>query len=155
GLTLVDDELIQLTWKEGRAVRWDAATFEPRGELTYTGEGWGLCDDGEVLIMSDGSAALTVRDREDFSVVRTVPVTAAGRPVPRLNELECVGGTVWANVYQTDTIVQIDPTTGEVLAQVDAAGLLTPDEAADADVLNGIAKVPGGGDTFLITGKNW
>ena len=82
-------------------------------------------------------------------------VTAAGAAVPRLNELECVGGTVWANIYQTDTIVQIDPATGEVLAQVDAAGLLSPAEAAEADVLNGIAKVPGDGDTFLITGKNW
>lgn len=155
GLTLIDDELVQLTWQEGRALRWDAATFAPLGEIAYPGEGWGLCDDGERLIMSDGSAALTVRDRDDFSTVDTVQVTANGTPVARLNELECVDGTVWANVYQTDTIVQIDPASGEVLAQVDAAGLLTAEEAADADVLNGIAKVPGDGDTFLITGKNW
>lgn len=155
GLTLVDDELVQLTWREGRALRWDAATFDPLGEIAYMGEGWGLCDDGERLVMSDGSAALTMRDRDDFSVLDTVGVTAAGAAVPRLNELECVGGTVWANIYQTDTIVQIDPATGEVLAQVDAAGLLSPAEAAEADVLNGIAKVPGDGDTFLITGKNW
>ena len=154
GLALVDDELVQLTWREGRALRWDAAEFELLGEDAYTGEGWGLCDDGERLVMSDGSANLTFRDRDDFSVLGTVPVRAGDRAVPRLNELECVDGTVWANVYTSDTIVQIDPDTGAVLAEVDASGLLTDAEAEAADVLNGIAAVPGS-DTFLITGKDW
>lgn len=154
GLALVDDQLIQLTWKEGRAFVWDAATFEPRGEHAYDGEGWGLCDDGGRLVMSDGSSTLTFRDRTTFEPLGTVTVVAAGQPVARLNELECVDGTVWANVYQTDRILQIDPTTGEVLAEALASGLLAAEEAADADVLNGIAWIPGT-DTFLITGKEW
>jgi glutamine cyclotransferase len=104
--------------------------------------------------MSDGSDALTVRAPESFAVARTVKVTRGGRPLDRLNELECVGGDVYANVWMTDTIVRIDMKTGQVTATMDASGLLTPAERLGTDVLNGIAYDPAD-QTFLITGKLW
>jgi|CXWL01.1.fsa_nt_gi glutaminyl-peptide cyclotransferase len=158
GLALVPgpdgDRLVQLTWREGVAFAWDPATFAARGRFEYRGEGWGLCDDGRQLVMSDGSATLTLRDRTTFAVLSTLRVTAAGAPVANLNELECVDGVVYANVWQTDTIVRIDPESGEVDATIDASGLLSATERATAEVLNGIAWVPERG-VFLVTGKYW
>jgi glutaminyl-peptide cyclotransferase len=154
GLALVDDRLIQLTWMDGRALVYDVGTLEVVDEFAYDGEGWGLCYDGERLVMSDGSNTLTFRDPETFEVQGTVPVTAAGEPVERLNELECVDGHVWANVYKTDLIVEIDTTSGEVVSSVDAAGLLPEHDADGADVLNGIA-YDAVNEQFLITGKLW
>lgn len=154
GLARVGDHLIQLTWQEGVALLYDLATFEHRGELPYSGEGWGLCHDGRRLIMSDGSDVLTFRDPASFATTGRVNVTFDGAPVPRLNELECVDGAVYANVYTTQAIVRIDPATGRVTALIDASGLLTPEEAARSEVLNGIAYKPET-KTFLITGKNW
>jgi glutaminyl-peptide cyclotransferase len=156
GLALVDDELVQLSWKEGLAFRWDLETFDLRGTYAYDGEGWGLCDDGERLVMSDGSATLTFRDRHTFEVLGTVAITLEGVPISRLNELECVGGEVWANVWETDAIVRIDPATGRVTGLLDTTGIIEPHPAlADPGaVLNGIAHDPVAG-TFLITGKRW
>jgi len=104
--------------------------------------------------MSDASDVLTVRSPSTFAVTRTVAVTMGGRPPGRLNELECVDGDVYANVWTTDTIVRIDMKTGVVTARVDASGLLTPAERVGVDVLNGIAYDPAD-RTFLITGKLW
>lgn len=154
GLALVGDELVQLSWQDGVAWRWSRDQFEPRGRHTYQGEGWGLCFDGRRLVMSDGSARLVFRDPESFAVLGSVTVRRSGIPLPSLNELECVDGRVWANVYGSDRIVAIDPVRGVVVAEVDASGLLRRDEAATADVLNGIAWVPER-KTFLVTGKLW
>lgn len=155
GLARVGDRLVQLTWQEGVALVYRLSGLEKVGELRYTGEGWGLCHDGARLIMSDGSDRLTFRDPETFAAVGEVRVRMGGAPVDRLNELECVDGAVYANVYQTEDIVRIDPATGEVTAVIDASGLLgAADYQAGAEVLNGIAWVP---ETkrFLITGKRW
>jgi glutamine cyclotransferase len=162
GLALVDDELVQITWKDEVAIRWDVASLEATGEHTYEGEGWGLCYDGEQLVMSDGSPTLTFRDPATFEETGTVDVTLDGEPVEELNELECVREgdgreRIYANVWHTDTIVVIDPTDGAVTAVVDAAPLR--DEAAvPADdtnrVLNGIAHDADAG-TFWLTGKLW
>lgn len=154
GLALAGDRLFQLTWRAGRALVWSRGEFRRLAEHRYAGEGWGLCHDGRRLVMSDGSERLTFRDPETFEEVGGVSVTAAGRPLRALNELECVDGWVYANVYTTDTIVRIDPISGEVRATVDASGLLRPDERVAAEVLNGIAYNPERG-TFLITGKLW
>lgn len=160
GLALLPDEgkqagrLIQLTWLEGEARIWSAETLEPAGSLRYEGEGWGLCFDGRHLVMSDGSDVLTVRDPDDFQVVHRVPVTLSGRPVPDLNELECTEGWIWANVLGSDSLVRIEPASGEVTAVVDASGLLTPEQASAADVLNGIAHDPERG-VYYLTGKLW
>jgi glutaminyl-peptide cyclotransferase len=154
GLTLVDDRLIQITWKEETALVYDRADFKPVGKFRYDGEGWGLCWDGTRIVMSDGSDRLTFRDPKTFATLSTLNVTRDGKPVPELNELECVDGLVYANVWQTDDILRIDPKDGRVTAVIDASGLLTPEERGKADVLNGIAWDPVA-KTFLITGKLW
>jgi glutamine cyclotransferase len=157
GLALVGDRLlVQLTWQEGRAITYDKETFAVLGTFGYEGEGWGLCFDGKRLVMSNGSDTLTFRDPATFGVLGQVAVTAGGEPVPRLNELECVDGEVWANVWETDWIVRIDPATGAVTGALDTTGLLEPHPARTdpGAVLNGIARVPGG-DTWLLTGKRW
>lgn len=154
GLARVGDRLIQLTWQEGAALVYDLATFERRGELPYSGEGWGLCFDGQRLIQSDGSDRLSFRDPATFAATGGVNVALDGRPAMRLNELECVDGAVYANVWQSDEILQIDPATGRVIAVIDASGLLTWKEAVRAEVLNGIAWKPET-KTFLLTGKYW
>ncbi len=154
GLALVDDRLIQITWKNETAFQWRKDTFEDLGHFLYQGEGWGLCLDGERLVMSDGSDTLTFRDPASFRILSQQTVTLQGQPVNRLNELECVGDDVYANVWLTDWIYRIDKDTGRVNAVIDAAGLLDREQAPTADVLNGIAYRPET-DTFLITGKLW
>jgi glutaminyl-peptide cyclotransferase len=155
GLARVGDRLIQLTWRDGKALVWDLHTFEKVGEFEYTGEGWGLCFDGRRLVMSSGNDRLQFRDPETFEKIGEVRVTRAGRRLRRLNELECVDGMVYANVWTDDHIARIDPETGEVTAWIDAGGLLDPeDRQGGEDVLNGIAYVPETGH-FLLTGKRW
>ena len=156
GLAIVGDRFIQLTWKDGVALEWDASTLTQVGSHSYTGEGWGLCHDGDRLVMSDGSATLTFRDAATFQVTGTVPVTILGDPVDQLNELECVDGSVWANVWQTPYIVRIDPVSGAITGVVDTTGIITPDPsvADPGAVLNGIA-YDDATDTFLLTGKRW
>jgi hypothetical protein len=149
-------ELIQLTWRSGVGYRWDPATLTVTGTVGYDGEGWGLCSDGVRLVRSDGSDTLFFHDPVSFAVTGTVSVTLDGEPLRMLNELDCVDGAVWANVWQTETIVRIDPATGIVTGRLDLDGLLVPDPS-DADagaVLNGIARLPETG-TWLLTGKYW
>jgi len=153
GITVVGDRIWQITWRDGIAIERDRASLAEVKRVTYDGEGWGLCLDGQRLVMSDGTAELTFRDPVTFAEIGTVNVTKDGQPLPMLNELECVNGSVWANVWQTDEIVRIDPGSGKVTASVDA-GSLRPADVPKSDVLNGIAAVPGT-DEFLVTGKNW
>jgi glutaminyl-peptide cyclotransferase len=154
GITVVGARIWQLTWTDGVAIERDRETLSELRRVRYDGEGWGLCSDGERLVMSDGTARLTFRDPASFTPTGSVQVRAGDRPVPRLNELECAGGVVWANVWQTDRIVRVDPSTGAVTGVADASGLLSRQQRAGAGVLNGIAAVPGTSQ-FLITGKNW
>ncbi len=154
GLAMAGRQLIMLTWRAGQAYVFGVEGFERRGAYSYRGEGWGLCHDGSRFVMSDGSDRLTFRATDSFTVVGQVAVTLAGEPLPRLNELECVDGAVYANVFQDDTIVRVDPATGVVTGVVDARGLLDADEALEADVLNGIAYAPEL-DRFFVTGKLW
>ncbi|MBZ0308754.1 MAG: glutaminyl-peptide cyclotransferase [Anaerolineae bacterium] len=157
GLALVDDRLIQLTWKEETAFVYDLDSFEQTGTLEYTGEGWGLCYDGEALYMSDGSSTLFVRDPETFDLLEQIPVTVDGLPLEDLNELECVGETIYANVYLQNFIVEIEKSTGQVTAVIDATELLTLEETSallSGEVLNGIAYDPDK-EVFYITGKHW
>lgn len=154
GIAVVDDRIIQLTLEEHTAFVYRLSDFSQLTTFTYDTEGWGLCDDGTRLVMSDGSSQLYFRDRSTFELLGTVAVTKEGAPIDRLNELECVDGQVYANVWQTDVIVRIDPSSGQVNAEIDASGLLTDEEAAEAEVLNGIAHDAAAG-TFLITGKYW
>jgi glutamine cyclotransferase len=155
GLSAWKDSLIQISWKDGRAWRWDKATFAPRGEWKYKGEGWGITNDGRELIMSDGSDTLFFRDPSTFAVKHAVRVTFNGRPVRNLNELEFIQGRVWANIWQTDTILLIDPKTGVATGYLDLAGILPSSvRTGQEDVLNGIAY-----DTatkrIWVSGKQW
>ena len=158
GLTVVDDRIVQLTWKAGRALVYDRATLELAGEFGYQGEGWGLCRSDDELVMSDGSDRLARRDPESFELIDTVTVAGIGLAVDRLNELECVGGLVIANVWQTPELLVIDLADGQVKAVIDGQPLLddvlaaTPDPNT-LDVLNGVAALNDG--TFLMTGKLW
>lgn len=154
GLALVGDELIQLTWQNRVAFVYDRATFREVRQHAYATDGWGLCYDGRRLLMTDGTSTLYFRDPATFEEVGRVDITLRGWPLREVNELECVGDTVYGNVFQTDTIVEIDPRTGVVVAEIDAAGLLSPEEQIGAYVLNGIAWDPDTGH-FLITGKDW
>ncbi len=151
GLAAVGGRLVQLTWKAGRALVYDRSTLTLVDEFTYEGEGWGLCYDGERLVMSDGSSRLTFRDPADFGLLGSIDVVHDGDPISHLNELECVHGAVYANVWRSDQILRIDPSTGRVTAVIDADTLERPDSA---DVLNGIAHDPESG-RFRLTGKNW
>ena len=158
GLTLVGNEIIQLSWREGRALRWDRETFEPLGEFRYEGEGWGICWDqaGSRLLMSDGTATLTHRNRDDFKVVATTTVVRNDEPVMQINELECVDGLVVANIWMTDEIIVFDPDSGDVLVSIDAATLAAEAgiSAGEAhDVLNGVAYR--GDGKWILGGKNW
>jgi len=156
GITVVGDEVLQITWKAGVVIRSDATTLAETGRSTYEGEGWGLCFNGETLAMSNGSASLAFRDTETFGVVRTVDVTMDGSPVELLNELECVNGQILANVWLSDLIVVIDPVSGEVVATLDGSSLRPTGLATDDSgfALNGIAHDPETG-RFFLTGKRW
>jgi glutaminyl-peptide cyclotransferase len=154
GLAVVGDTFIQLTWQNSRALLYNKHTFARAGEYTYKGEGWGLCTSGDELVMSNGSSDLTFRRTRDFSVVRTLNVTLDGQRLDQLNELECVGSSIYANVWMRDLIVRIDAKSGHVTERIDAANLLSPIERQGTDVLNGIAYDPAD-RTFLITGKLW
>lgn len=159
GLELVDGKLIQLTWQAGIAFVYDRATFELIDTIKYEGEGWGLCYDGRYLFMSDSTPYLSLRDAETFDLIVRAGVTYQGQLVPAqlLNELECVGDTIYANAWNTDYIFRIDKWTGDVTAVIDASALLTEAEKANLTggaVLNGIAWNPES-ETFFITGKQW
>jgi glutamine cyclotransferase len=154
GLARVDDRLIQLTWRSGLAFVSDLTTLEKRETLNYAGEGWGLCYDGAALVMSDGSSMLEFRDPESMELLGEMSVLQNGHPVRKLNELECVGTDIYANIWQRHEILRIDRKSGRVTATIDASGLLSRIEAKRADVLNGIAYKPQS-KTFLLTGKLW
>lgn len=156
GITVVEDSLWQVTWQNGVAIRRDTDTLAERDRVEYDGEGWGLCyqPERERIVMSDGSDTLTFRDPETFEEIGSVRVRAAGERVDQLNELECVNGTVYANVWQTNTILRINIGNGTVTGKIDASGLLSPSEQQTADVLNGIAAIPGS-EFFFLTGKLW
>lgn len=153
GITVVGDRIWQLTYRDEMAVEWDRATMTPVREVPLAGEGWGLCYDGTRLVKSDGSDRLTFHDPADLAETGSVEVTRNGVGVEGLNELECVDGQVWANVWPSNEIVRIDPGSGEVGLVVDASGLRERGIPPSAQVLNGIAHV--GGSEFLVTGKYW
>jgi glutaminyl-peptide cyclotransferase len=156
GLTAVGDRVLTLTWKGGKGFIWDPTTLEPEGQFAYAGEGWGLTHDTTRLILSDGSAALRFLDPATLAETGTVAVTLEGRPVRQINELEWIEGEVFANLWQTDYIVRINPATGAITGIIDLTELMPDRSGLDPTdaVLNGIAWDPVGRRLF-VTGKNW
>jgi glutamine cyclotransferase len=152
GIAVVGNKIWQLTWRNGVAIEWDKASFTQLRQVPITGEGWGLCNDGNRLIRSDGTDKLRFQDPNTFAETGSVAVTYKGTSFTGLNELECVDGQVWANVLPTDQIARIDPSSGKVTAVVGARIYNDPARTKD-QVLNGIAYA-GAGD-WLLTGKNW
>jgi len=156
GLAMLGDRLYQLTWKSGVAYVYDT-TLRKLDSLQYQGEGWGLTTDGTSLIMSDGSDRLSFRDPVTFRVQRTLTVRFSSQaPVGNLNELEYVDGELFANVYQSDWILRIDPESGVVTEVIDLAGIMPGYDAASTEefVLNGIA-YDRTTHELLVTGKQW
>jgi glutamine cyclotransferase len=156
GIATTGTDLVVLTWKELVAYFLDPATLEVRRTASYKGEGWGLCFDGTHFWMTSGGDQLVQRDPETFEPLSSVTITAAGERIRGANELECDGDHVWANVYQTTRVIRIDKRSGEVLEEVELAGVVPPGvDVSDPDyVANGIAydRVAG---TFFVTGKLW
>jgi glutamine cyclotransferase len=154
GITILRNDLYELTWQSHVAFVYERATFEPKKRFSYPGEGWGLTHDGVNLIMSDGSDELRLLDPATFAEKRRIRVTAAGTPLRNLNELEYVKGEILANIWQTDYVARIAPDTGRVTAYIDLRGLLTASQRANTDVLNGIA-YDAARDRLFVTGKLW
>ena len=154
GIVDWDERLIQLSWKNGVGFVRDRATLALKATFRYAGEGWALTRDARRIIMSDGSSQLRFLDPQSLKETGRVTVREQGRPIDRLNELEYIRGEVWANVWQTDEIVRIDPNSGRVTGRIELAGLLTREEAGRVDVLNGIA-YDAQGDRIFVTGKFW
>ncbi len=155
GLALAGDRLYQLTWQTKVGFVYDAVTFKPLAKFNYRNEGWGLTFDGKNLIQSDGTDVLTWRDPKDFASVKTVKVTRDGAPLRDLNELEWIQGYIWANVWQTEEIVVINPADGKVVGELNLNGLLSQTERTGReDVLNGIA-YDAANKRLFVTGKYW
>jgi glutamine cyclotransferase len=155
GITIWEDRIIQLTWKSRIGFVYDKESFRLLGTFRYPTEGWGITQDGSKLIMSDGTSTLHFWDPGSFEEIGHVQVHDDNFPVARLNELEYIGGKVYANVWQTGYIVIIDPETGKVEGWIDLTGILEPeDDQQPVDVLNGIA-YDAGGSRLFVTGKWW
>lgn len=158
GVAVAGERIVQLTWQNGIAHVFDRQ-LQPLTRVRIGGEGWGLTFDGQRLIRSDGSAELRFHDPQSLAETGRVRVTDDGQPVARLNELEFVGGHVYANVWQQDRVAIIDPSSGAVRGWLDLSSLASRFEkpagwnTADA-VLNGIAALPDGRH-LLVTGKLW
>ncbi|MEQ9376965.1 MAG: glutaminyl-peptide cyclotransferase [Imperialibacter sp.] len=156
GITILNNKVYQLTWKNKQGFVYDLNTFEKVNEFTYETEGWGLTHDGKDLIMSDGKSSLFYLDSASLKVIKTLPVTYQGQPVTMINELEYVNGYIFANIWQTNSIVKIDPADGEVIGVLDLSALAEQARIKnpEVDVLNGIAWYEGT-KSLLVTGKYW
>jgi len=155
GITHWDGKIIGLTWRSGVGFTWDANSFKRLGQFKYQGEGWGLTHDGAHLIKSDGTPILRFLNPETMALERRLEVMANGRKIPYVNELEWIDGTLYANIWQSNYIAQIDPETGEVQAWLNLNGLLASQGpiTGNPDVLNGIADA--GEGRLYVTGKRW
>jgi len=154
GITIFGDTIVQLTWQSHKGFVYDKQSFDLISEFSYPSEGWGITNDGEKLIMSDGSATLTFLDPVTFETTRQIQVREADVPVGRLNELEFVKGDVYANVWQENRIAIIDIQTGQVKAWINLTGLYNAETYDANDVLNGIA-YDANEDRLFLTGKRW
>src|SRR6266850_5228919 len=155
GITVVNQQILQLTWQTQTGFVYDKATLRVLKSFSYPGEGWGLTSDGKQIYMSDGSAQIRLWDPVSLKEIKRITVKDGTRPVTDVNELEVVKGEIFANVWHTDRIARISPADGRVLGWIDLTGLLPKAERPDAEaVLNGIA-YDTAGDRLFVTGKLW
>jgi glutamine cyclotransferase len=155
GITALNDRIYQLTWQNRVGVVYNRETFDIETTFQYTGEGWGLTNDGHHLVMSDGSATIRFLDPKSFEVVKRITAHNSRGKVDKLNELEYVNDEIWANVWYDDRIVRISPENGEVLGWIDLGNLYPRHQrSSNEDVLNGIA-YDSEHQRLFVTGKNW
>jgi glutamine cyclotransferase len=163
GITVLDNKIYQLTWREHKVFVYDAANFKKINELSWPYEGWGMTTDGKHLIISTGTSNLYFVDPENFKILNQISVTDNYGPVGSVNELEYVNNFIYANVYETDYVLKIDPQTGSVVGKMDLSGLLQKSGMSfnpqnytlnSGNVLNGIA-YDSTKKSFYVTGKMW
>lgn len=156
GITVLNNKIFQLTWKNKKGFIYDARSFKKLGEFTYNYEGWGITHDGKNLIVSDGTDKLHYLDTLSLKEVSTKTIRDKNQTVPKLNELEYIDGYIFANQWETNLILKIDPNTSQVVSKFDLGNLENEIKRRnpDVDVLNGIAYNERTGDV-LITGKFW
>ena len=155
GITLLKGKIYQLTWQQQVGFIYEAGTFEKIGEFHYAGEGWGLANDGQSLILSDGSDRIRFLDPANFEVRKTIAVVDGRSAINELNELEYVQGEIYANIWHANRIARIDPQSGSVVGWIDMTGILALGEVSDEEaVLNGIAYDETNRRLF-VTGKLW
>jgi glutamine cyclotransferase len=156
GVTVLNDTIYQLTYKEKVVLVYSAKDFKKIREIPFNSEGWGITNDGKNLIITNGSNNLFFYEPGTFRLLRTQGITENGTPVVNLNELEYINGFIYANQWQYNYIVKIDPATGLVVGKIDLSEVVSRVKAKDshADVLNGIAYNPAT-DKIYITGKLW
>jgi len=157
GIALNRDRLIQLTWKEKTAFVYNLQTFEIVEQFTYSGEGWGLCQEGDSIWMSNGTSQLFKRNSQTFKIQKTLSVQSNSQPQGFLNDLVCIANHIYINVLGSYKLLQVDKETGEVTAFIDASNLLSPQQKNNlraGAVFNGIAYREDK-QTFLVTGKFW
>jgi glutamine cyclotransferase len=153
GCALFGGLMYQITWKEQVCVTYNMPELQPSGTLEYEGEGWGLTSDNSYLYMSSGTNVITVRDKA-LKILKSIPVTMAGKPLININEMELVGDKLYANVWFSDFIFEINLSTAAVTRIIDCSEIVTKEASSDEqNVLNGIAF--DGKGQFYITGKNW
>ncbi|MGH9762476.1 MAG: glutaminyl-peptide cyclotransferase [Blastocatellia bacterium] len=154
GLTILGNKIYQLTWQTKLGFIYDLDTFKQIGQFSYDWEGWGLTNDGQHLIMSDGSNKLRFVDPNTFRVVKAIDVFSQRAPLRELNELEYINGVIFSNIWHSNQIARIDAKTGKLLGFVDLTGLSSGLNLGEEDVLNGIA-YDKSSDHLIVTGKRW
>ncbi len=155
GMTILNEKIYQITWVNHKGFIYDENTLEKLGEFSYEGEGWGLTNDGRFLIMSNGTNAISYINPENFRVQKVIYVYDKGVPLTNLNELEYVKGEIYANIWHSDKVVQIDPALGEITGWIDLTGLRSKESQQNGEaVLNGIA-YDAVHDRLFVTGKLW
>jgi len=154
GITVLHDTLYQLTYQEGVVFVYDVKTFRKLTQLPFKGEGWGLTNDGKNIIASNGSSSLYYYEPGTFKLLKEVNVTENGNAVPNVNELEYVDGYIYANQWQYNYIIKIDPNSGNVIGKSDLTDVVKRTNTDEANVLNGIA-YNSITKKLYITGKNW
>jgi len=154
GLTIFRRKIYQLTWLSKIGFVYDLKTFRRLRDFHYYGEGWGLAHDDSNLILSDGTNTLRYISPETFEVVRTLEIYAGKEAVTNLNELECIGNDIYANVWHANRIARIDARTGQVRDWIDLSAIAEKEQPEPEAVLNGIA-YDSARNRFFITGKNW
>ena len=152
GITIYDNKIFQVTWKSNKGFVYDINNFKLLDDFNIYGQGWGLTNDGQSLILSDGSEKIYYLNPKNFEIEKTISVSVNGNKLIYINELEFIRGEIWANIWKSNDIITVNPLSGIVTSIFDISKISEQTEIED--VANGIAwdKV---NDKIFITGKNW